>query len=39
MIRHSKYANLPKVGPVALRLVIGKYVSQREPSYLNSTTM
>jgi hypothetical protein len=28
--------DLPKVGPVALRLVIGPYVSQREKCYLNS---
>jgi hypothetical protein len=27
--------HLPKVAPVALRLAIGKYVSQRETSYLN----
>jgi hypothetical protein len=30
--RFSK--NLSKVAPVALRLAISKYVSQREPSYL-----
>jgi hypothetical protein len=28
--------NHPKGAPVALRLVIGKYVSQRETCYLNS---
>jgi hypothetical protein len=28
--------NLPQVAPVALRLVIGTYVSQRETSYLKS---